>query len=141
MMRFNGGYKYKSPSNRKRDKLRKEKFLAKFRRDPVLLPIPFLEPGQSPSPVTLGAPVFATTATAFTTQAEEMVDEMRTLHHKQDCLAQKTDQTETECKKVSNWVSDVLDQRVDVRCELERMEQDLKSKRESWNSSKQQPLT
>ena len=46
-MKFYGGYKYKSPSKRRRDRLRKKKFLAKFRKDPVLVPVPFLEPGQS----------------------------------------------------------------------------------------------
>ena len=49
-MMFYWGFKYKSPSKRRRDKLRKEKFLATFRRDPILVPIPFLEPDQSPSP-------------------------------------------------------------------------------------------
>ena len=46
-MKFYGGYKYKSPRKRRRDRLRKKKFLAKFRKDPVLVPVPFLEPGQS----------------------------------------------------------------------------------------------
>ena len=50
-MKFYWGSKYKSPSKRRRDRLRKEKFLAKFRRDPLLVPTPFLEPDQSPSPV------------------------------------------------------------------------------------------
>ena len=50
-MKFYGGYKYKSPSERRQDRLRKEMFLAKFKRDPLLVPIPFLEPDQSPSPV------------------------------------------------------------------------------------------
>ena len=45
-MKFYGGYKYKSPSKRRRDRLRKERFLAKFKRDPLLVPIPFLEPGH-----------------------------------------------------------------------------------------------
>ena len=48
-MKFYGGYRYKSPSKRRQDRLRKEKFLAKFRRDPLLVPIPFLKPYQSPS--------------------------------------------------------------------------------------------
>ena len=65
-MRFYGGFKYKSPSKRRQDKLRKEKFLAKFKRDPLLVPIPFLEPGQSPSPVILGQSVCWAIATAFT---------------------------------------------------------------------------
>ena len=50
-IRFYGGYKYKSPSKRRRDRLRKERFLAKFKRDPLLVPITFLEPDQSHSPV------------------------------------------------------------------------------------------
>ena len=54
-MKFYGGYKYKSPKKRRRDRLRKKRFLAKFRKDPVLVPVPFLEPGQSPHPVSLGA--------------------------------------------------------------------------------------
>ena len=58
------------------------------------------------------------------------MDEMRSLCHKWDHLAQKTDQAEKVWEKISNWVSDLLDQRVDVRCELERMEQDLKGERE-----------
>ena len=41
-MKFYGGYKYKSPSKRRQDRLRKERFLAKFKRDPLLVPIPFL---------------------------------------------------------------------------------------------------
>ena len=64
VMKFDGGYKYKSPSKRRRDRLRKEKFLAKFRRDPLLVPIPFLEPDQSPSHVALGGPVCSTITTA-----------------------------------------------------------------------------
>ena len=64
-MMFYGGFKYKSPSKRRRDKLRKEKFLAKFRRDPILVPIPFLEPGHSPFPAVLGGPVLESMATAL----------------------------------------------------------------------------
>ena len=50
-MKFYRGYKYKSISKRRKDRLRKKRFLAKFRKDPVLVPVPFLEPGQSPHPV------------------------------------------------------------------------------------------
>ena len=81
-VRFYGGYKYKSPSKRRWDRPRKEKFLAKFKRDPVLMPIPFLEPGQSPSPVALGEPVHPATTTAFTTQAEELVVEIKRLYQR-----------------------------------------------------------
>ena len=34
-----------------------ERFLAKFKRDPPHMPIPFMDPGQSPFPVALGGPV------------------------------------------------------------------------------------
>ena len=135
-MRFYGGYKYKSLSKKGRDKLGKEKLLAKLRRDPILVPISFLEPDQTPSPVALDGPVCAAITTAFMMQTEEMVDEMKGLHHMQNCFTRKTDQAEKEWKKISNWVSDLLDQRVEVRCELERMEQDLKSKREELEQLK-----
>ena len=75
MMRFYGGYKYKSPSKRRRDKLRKEKFLAKFRRDPLVVPIPFLEPGQTPTPIASGA-LIHTAISAFITHTEETGDEI-----------------------------------------------------------------
>ena len=72
-MKFYGGYMYKSPSKRRWDRLRKERFLAKSRRDPLLVPIPFLEPGQSPSPMTLGSPFCSAITTAFMAQEEEVV--------------------------------------------------------------------
>ena len=126
-MRFYGGFRYKSPSKRRGDRLRKENFLAKFKRDPLLVPIPFLEPDQSPSPVTLGGPICATTA--FTTQAEELVDEIRRLCHWQNCLSQEAGDTEKERDKMSNWVCDLFDQRADVRDDFWKLEHDLKSKR------------
>ena len=88
-MRLYGGYKYKSPSKRRQDRLRKERFLAKFKRGPLLVPIPFLEPGQSLSPVALGGPVCSAITTAFVTQAEDMVEDMQDLCHHQDHLAQE----------------------------------------------------
>ena len=66
-MKFYGGYKYKSPSKRRWDRLRKERFLAKSKRYPLLVSIPFMEPGQSPSPVALGGPVCSTITTAYMT--------------------------------------------------------------------------
>ena len=42
IMRFYGGCNYKSPSKRRREQLRKVKDFAQFRRDPILVPIPFL---------------------------------------------------------------------------------------------------
>ena len=80
-MKFYGGYKYNSPSKRRWDRLRRERFLAKFKRDPLLVPIPFLEPGHSPSPVALGGPVCSAITTALMTQAEEMLEAMKDLHH------------------------------------------------------------
>ena len=97
-----GGFKYKSPSKRRRDKLRKEKFLAKFRRDPILVPIPFLEPDQSPSPAVLGGPVLESMATAFATEMEEVVAEIKRLHQKCICLAQETEDAEKEREQMSN---------------------------------------
>ena len=126
-MRFYGGYMYKSPSKRRWDRLRKERFLAKFKRDPLLVPIPFLEPGQSPSPVALGSPVCSAITTAFMTQAEEMVEDMQDLCHQQDCMAQEAGKAEKEWEKMCRQVQDL---RLVLRGEIDKLEQDLKSKRE-----------
>ena len=124
-MRLYGGFKYKSPSKRRWDKLRKEKFLAKFRRDPLLVLITFLEPGQSPSPVILGQPVFWAIATAFTTQAEDIVDEIKMMHDKHNCLAQETEKAVKEGARMSNWVLDLKDKKYEVEKEIQKMEQNL----------------
>ena len=126
-MKFYGGYKYKSPSKRRRDRLRKERFLAKFKRDPLLVPIPFLEPGQSPSPVALGGPVCSAIATAFMTQAEEMLQDMKYLCHQRDRLAQEAGKAEKEWERMCKQVRDL---RSVVRGELESLEQELQSKKD-----------
>ena len=128
-MMFYGGFKYKSPSKRRRDKLRKEKFLAKFRRDPILVPIPFLEPGQSPSPAVLGGPVLESMITAFATEMKEVVAEIKRLHQKHICLAQEAEDAEKERERMSNWVRDLMDQRCEIKTEIWRLEQDLNSKK------------
>ena len=71
------------------------KFLAKFKRDPLLVPIPLLDPDQSPSPGILGGPVSAVITTAFILQAEEMVEKMKDMCHQQDPLAQETVKAES----------------------------------------------
>ena len=126
-MQFYGGYKYKSPSKGRRDRLRKERFLAKFKRDPLLVPIPFLEPGHSPSPVALGGPVCSAITTAFMTQAEEMLQDMKDLCHQQDHLAQEAGRAEKEWEKMCQQVQDL---RSVVRGELESLEQELQSKKD-----------
>ena len=125
-MKFYGGYKYKSPSKRRQDKLRKERFLAKFKRDPLLVLIPFLEPGCSPSHVALGGPVCSAIATVFMTQAEEMLEDMKDLCHQQDHLTQEAGKAEKEWEKMCKQVWDL---RSGVRGELERLEQELQSKK------------
>ena len=126
-MKFYGGYKYKSPSKRRRDRLRKERFLAKFKRDPLLVPIPFLEPGQSPLPVALSGPVCSAITTAFMTQAEEMLQDMKDLSHQRDHLAQEAGKAEKEWEKMCKQVWDL---RSVVRGELESLEQELQSKKD-----------
>ena len=118
-MKSNGDYKHKSPSKRRWDKVRKEKFLAKYKRDPLLAPIPFLEPDQSLSHCILIGPVCAVIATAFITQAEDMVQEIKDLGHQCDHPAQ-------EWERLCNQVHDL---RLVVKGELERLQQDLSSKK------------
>ena len=92
--------------------------------------IPFLKHDQSPSPVTLGGPVCTAIATAFTTQTEELVDEMNRLHHRQNCLAQEAEDAEKEGDRMSNWVFDVKDQRADMESELCQVELEIRRKKE-----------
>ena len=88
-MSFYGSYKYKSPSKRRKDWLRKGKFLAQFRGDPILVPIPFLKPGQSPDTLSLGEPVCTAIATALVMQDEQIAERMRQLCHHWDFLARE----------------------------------------------------
>ena len=133
-MKFCGGFKYKSPSNRRRDKLRKEKFLAKFRRDPILVPIPFLEPGQPPSPATLGGPVPEAIIAVFSTEVEELVAEIKKMHKKCIHLAQEAEDAEKQRDRMCNWVLDLKDQKYDVQKEIWKLEEDLNGKKRSWHS-------
>ena len=104
--------------------------LAKFRSDPILVPIPFLEPGQFPSPAVLGGPVLENMATAFATEMKEVVAEIKRLHQKHICLAQEAEDAEKEREQMSNWVHDLMDQRYEIKAEMWRLEQDLNSKKE-----------
>ena len=129
-MKFYGGFKYKSPSKRRRDKLRKEKFLAKFKRDPILVLIPFLEPGQCPSPATLGGPVLEAIITAFSTEVEELVTEIKKMCKKCIHLAQDAEDAEKQRDRMCNWVLDLNDQKYDVQKEMWKLEQDVNGKKE-----------
>ena len=70
--------------------------MAKFRRDPILVPIPFLEPGLSPSPAVLGGPVLESMTTAFTTEMKVVVAKIKRLHQKHICLVQEAEDAEKE---------------------------------------------
>ena len=108
-MRFYGGYKYKSPSKRRRDKLSKEKFLTKLRRNSIQVPIPFQEPGQAPPPATLGMSLHTAISTAFIMHAEETVGEMKKLHDRWNCLSQEAKEAEKREARISNRVLDLKD--------------------------------
>ena len=126
-MKFYGGYKYKSPSKRRRDRLRKERFLAKFKRD--LSPCANSLPGAWPIPFScgFGGPVCSAITTTFMTQAEEMLQDMKDLCHQWDRLAQEAGKAEKEWEKMCKQVQDL---RSVVRGELESLEQELQSKKD-----------
>ena len=121
-MKFYEGYKYKNPSSSRRYRLRKKRFLTQFRNDSVLLPVPFLEPGQFPYPTTLGGPVPAVVANALIKQTEDTIDVLWGLHHQWDCLVQGVEKAEKEWEHISNWVGDLID----IKDEIHQMEQELK---------------
>ena len=82
--------------------------------------IPFLKPGQTPDPVSLGGPLYTAMDTALITQEEKMAEEMRELHHQLDCLVQDAEKAEKERDKMCNWVHGLMDQRHDVKSEIWR---------------------
>ena len=101
------GFQVQEPQQEEGDKLRKEKFLAKFRRAPILLPVPSLEPGQSPSPAILGGPVQEAIITAFSTESEELVAEIKKMHKKLIHFAQEAEDAEKQRDRMFNWVLDL----------------------------------
>ena len=105
-------------------------FLAKFKRDPLLVPISFLEPGQSPSPIILDQPVCWAIATAFTIQAEDIVGEIKMMHDNSNCLAQETEKAVKEGARMSNWVLYLKNEKYEVQKEMQKLEQKLKYMKE-----------
>ena len=79
-----------------------------------------------PFPCGLGGPVCSAITTAFMIQAEEVVEDMKDLCHQQDCLAQETGKAEKQWEKACRQVQDL---RSVLRGEIEKLEQDLKSKK------------
>ena len=75
----------------------------------------------------LGGPVCSAIATAFMTQAEEMLQDMKDLCHQWDCLAQEAGKAEKEWEKMCQQVQDL---RSVVRGELESLEHELQSKKD-----------
>ena len=64
------------------------------------MPIPFLKPGQTPDPVSLGGPLYDAMFTALLTQEEWMAEEMRELCHRWDCLVWEAEKAEMEGNKM-----------------------------------------
>ena len=144
-MKFYGGYKYKSPSKRRRDKCRKAKFLATLRREAFLVPIPFLEPGQSPQPLSLGGHVCTTITTALLTQEEQMTEGMKELCNQRDCLAQEAEEGEEKWGKMCSHVHDLIDKMSDLQGEIHQLEQELRRMKEELSQlearkERQRPL-
>ena len=129
-MKFYGGYKYKSPSKRRRDMFRKKRFLASSGRILFWCQYLSLRPGQSPHPVSLGGPVLATMEASLFKQVHEIEEQIRGFCERQDRLAKEAEQAEKEQEKVSNWVRDLLDQRVGLRVEIGSMELELEQLKE-----------
>ena len=99
------------------------------------MPIPFLEPGQSPYPTALGGPIPVVLANALIKQTEGAIDVLQGLHHQWNCFAQEVEKTENKLECTSNWIRDILDQKMDVKDEIGQMELELKQcrqKKKGW---------
>ena len=51
------------------------------------------------------------------------------------CLAQEAEDAEKEREWMSNWVHDLMDQRYEIKAEIWRLEQDLKSKKRATGTA------
>ena len=83
-----------------------------------------------PTPVAMGALIHTTIPTVFITHPEETVGEIKKLHDRQNHLAQEAEDAENNRDKMSNWVCDLRDQRHDVKVDIWRWGQELKSMKE-----------
>ena len=76
-MRFYGDISTRAPVRGGGTGSGRKKFLVKFRRDPILVPLPFLEPGQTPLPVPLEEPVLATMEATLLKQVNKIEKQIR----------------------------------------------------------------
>ena len=82
------------------------------------------------TPVSLGGPVLATMEASLFKQVHEIEEQIRGFRERRDRLAKEAEQAEKERERVSNWVRDLLDQRVDLRVEIGSMELELEQLKE-----------
>ena len=68
-------------------------------------------------------------ATAFATEINEVVAEIKRLHQKHIHLAQEAEDAEKQRDRMCNWVLDLKDQKYDVQKEIGKLEQDLNGKK------------
>ena len=106
-----GGYKYKTTCMKRRDGSEK-KFLDQFRKDPVLVPVPFLEAGKSPNHPGLTCPCCCG-------KCHDKADPRCSRYvawvaaHQWNCLAQEGMEAEKKLECTSSWVTDLFDQWAD----------------------------
>ena len=60
------------------------------------MPVPFLEPGQSPESSTIGGPVPAFVENALIKHTKGAIDVLQGLQHQWECLAQDIEKDERE---------------------------------------------
>ena len=73
-------------------------------------------------------------------QVHEIEEQIRGFRERQDWLAMEAEQAEKEWEKVSNWVRDLLDQRVDLRVEIGSMELELDQLKEERDRMQRKSL-
>ena len=69
--------------------------------DPVLVLVPFLEPGQSPHVVSLGGSVLAAMEASLLKQMNEIEEKINGFHQQQDCLARKQREPKSSKKRLA----------------------------------------
>ena len=122
---------YESPTER-RDSLRNHKFLAQFRMFPRLVPVPGpdLFSFRAKTSVPFSPASMAQATYVVLQEVIELRDDILLLHSQYDKLNCKIHKAEQKLEHTDRWVTDLLDQRPELRNEIWRIEQDVKEKEE-----------
>ena len=120
------GGSYKDPQQKEERYAMKQTFLAQFRRNPELMPVPILKPGSSQHAIFPRAVSASVVTQAMLQNLCNAWEEVQKLHLS-DQVAQEVQEAEEELKQSRICVMDLMDQKAKLRAETWLMEQNWKN--------------